>query len=230
MAQSTFTQFKMAASSYPPTTGLFLFGFILAFCSSLMLLISFCSPFWLESYPETYNNFVRLGLWEVCFDQFRFPKYQFDRRFHGCHHVYSEEYRVIQEWLLPGWYLFVQAMVAIAFLFSLLALCAASIALMRFFLRYEWHIIGSSFIMECIITGTLFLGVAVFGGKCWERDWLLYPNYNHLGWAYGLAVVSMFGHGLAAACFIIETFRARERKRKAHTLVFKMDSASSFRY
>lgn len=44
----------------------------------------------------------------------------------------------------------------------------------------------------------IFLGVAVFGGKCWDRSWLMYPNFNHLSWAYGLAVVSFFFHVFAA--------------------------------
>jgi hypothetical protein len=44
----------------------------------------------------------------------------------------------------------------------------------------------------------LFLAVAIFGGECWRRDWLMYPNFNYLSWSYGLAVISMFFHAFAA--------------------------------
>ena len=44
----------------------------------------------------------------------------------------------------------------------------------------------------------LFLAVSIFGGECWRRDWLMYPNFNYLSWSYGLAVISMFFHGFAA--------------------------------
>jgi hypothetical protein len=43
-----------------------------------------------------------MGLWEFCFDGFRYPRFQFDKKFTGCHYVFSEEYRIIREWLLPG--------------------------------------------------------------------------------------------------------------------------------
>jgi len=44
----------------------------------------------------------------------------------------------------------------------------------------------------------LFLAVSIFGGECWRRDWLMYPNFNYLSWSYGLAVIAMFFHGFAA--------------------------------
>lgn len=207
-----------------------LVGLIIAFSGTLLLLISFASPYWLESYPETYSNFVRLGLWEVCFDGFRYPRYQYDKKFDGCHYIYSLEYRIIQEWILPGWYMFVQAIISVAFLFSLLGLMGISIVLMRFFLRYEVYVLGVSFIIECLAAFPIFLGVAVFGGKCWDRSWLLYPNFNHLSWSYGLAVISFFFHVFAAVFVLLETYKAKERKRKMNTLVLKMDSSNSFRY
>lgn len=43
-----------------------------------------------------------MGLWTYCFDHFRYPHYQFDKLFDGCNTVFSEEYYVIREWLLPG--------------------------------------------------------------------------------------------------------------------------------
>jgi hypothetical protein len=50
----------------------------------------------------------------------------------------------------------------------------------------------------CFAAILLFLAISIFGGECWRRDWLMYPNYNYLSWSYGLAVISMFFHGFAA--------------------------------
>lgn len=61
-----------------------------------------CSPYWVQSYEETFSAFKHMGLWQYCFDQFRFPYHQFDKMFDGCHYIYSDEYYVIREWLLPG--------------------------------------------------------------------------------------------------------------------------------
>jgi len=64
---------------------------------------AFCySPYWIQSYQETFSDFKHMGLWEYCFDQFRYPYYQFDKLFDGCHYIFSQEYYVIREWLLPG--------------------------------------------------------------------------------------------------------------------------------
>lgn len=62
------------------------------------------SPYWIQSYEETFSNFKHMGLWEFCFDQFRYPYYQFDKLFNGCHYIFSQELYVIREWLLPGNY------------------------------------------------------------------------------------------------------------------------------
>lgn len=79
-----------------------LIGGIFAFLASLILFISFCSPYWLESYPETYSEFVRMGLWNFCFKNYRHPSYQYDELFDGCHWVFSYKYQNIRDWMQPG--------------------------------------------------------------------------------------------------------------------------------
>jgi hypothetical protein len=44
----------------------------------------------------------------------------------------------------------------------------------------------------------LFLSLCIFGGMCWDRDWLLYPNYNYVSWSYAFVVFSCIGHIIAA--------------------------------
>ncbi|XP_022237132.1 uncharacterized protein LOC106477097 isoform X3 [Limulus polyphemus] len=122
---------------YPKTSGALLTGSILAFVAGVLLLISFSSPYWLVSYPETYSEFVRLGLWDVCFRNYRHPPYQYDEKFDGCHWIFSYKYQNIRDWLQPGWLIFVEAMMSIALWFSLMALLVISIVLMRFVMKLE---------------------------------------------------------------------------------------------
>lgn len=217
-------------SNYPPASGNLVAAGVVSFCGLLLLLISFASPYWLESYPETYSNFVNLGLWEVCFHEFRYPRYQFDKKFQGCHYIYSQEYLIIREWLLTGWYLFVQGIMSVGFISALCALGGVSVVLMRYFLKYEWLVLSFAAVCEIITATCIFLALAVFGGKCWDRSWLLYPNFNHLSWSYGLAAVAMFVFIFSAILLILEMFQAKQRKRKMNTLVNKMDSGSSFSF
>lgn len=79
-----------------------IFGAILCLITWMLLLIAFASPYWLSSYSHTYSPFVRLGLWDFCFNNYRHPPYQYDERFHGCHWVYSSKFQNIRDWLQPG--------------------------------------------------------------------------------------------------------------------------------
>lgn len=103
------------------------YGGLMAYFAGLLLLISFAryifspqffqatgawmrasfvflfhSPYWIQSFDETFSSFKNMGLWEYCFDNFRYPYYQFDKLFSGCNWIFSQELYVIREWLLPG--------------------------------------------------------------------------------------------------------------------------------
>lgn len=91
-----------------------------------------------------------MGLWEYCFDQFRYPYFQYDKLFDGCHHVFSHEYYVIREWLLPPWLMAVQAFVTMSFLLSFGAQVIMAMQLCRFplefVLQYEWILSSIDFV------------------------------------------------------------------------------------
>ena len=71
----------------------------------------------------------------------------------------------------------------------------------------------------------LFLSVCIFGGECWARDWLLYPNYNYVSWSYAFAVFSSLGHIIAAFFMFIDCQKAKERKEKNKVcMICKKDS------
>ncbi|XP_013788828.2 uncharacterized protein LOC106472719 [Limulus polyphemus] len=207
---------------YPKSSGTLLAGSILGFTAGVLLLISFASPYWLESYPETFSEFVRLGLWDVCFHNYRHPSYQYDEKFDGCYWIFSYKYQNIRDWLQPGWMILVQALMTIALLFSLKALFIISMVLMRFVMKLEVFMLAVSALLQGITALLIFLAVAIFGGMCFDRTWILYPIFNHLSWAYGLAVIAFFFHVFAAACLLSETFKAKERRQRANNLIYNM--------
>lgn len=207
---------------YPPVTTVFLTGVGFAFCGTVLLIISFSCPYWLESYAGAYTEFVRLGLWDVCFKDYRHPSYQYDEKFDGCHWIFSNKYQSIRDWLQPGWMMFVQAMMSISLIFCISALIMASLVLMRYFMKFEIFILICSFILELATALPVFLAVCVFGGLCFDRSWIQYPNYNHLSWAYALAVISILAHIIAGLLFLKEAFYASERRRRAHSIAYDL--------
>ena len=60
--------------------------------------------------------------------------------------------------------------------------------------------------------GVLLLTASlVFAGLCWGRSWLLYPNYNHLSWAWAAALLAAWGHLAAAALAYLQVIHSTLR-------------------
>jgi len=143
----------------------------------LLILSIIFSPYWIESYQETFSSFKHMGLWEYCFEQFRYPYYQFDKQFDGCHHIFSQEYYVIREWLLPVWLMVVQTFVTLALMLSIFAFIVIALIWtrwpLRFVLRYEW--ILSSFVFVCNATAGKweFLKLKIEDTEC-SLIWLFF--------------------------------------------------------
>ena len=114
---------------------------ITSFIGGVFLVISFISPYWLQSWEETQSPFKNMGLWEFCFYKFRHPDYQFDHLFHGCHALYGDEYRLIREKLMPGWLMVVQLFVSLTLILAILGLLVIVSLLLRcpleWILRFE---------------------------------------------------------------------------------------------
>lgn len=67
----------------------------------VVMIIAFSTPCWLENDGIKPNQkFVRLGLWEVCFQGFQDPFFRYERPFYGCRWVFDEEYHFINDILL----------------------------------------------------------------------------------------------------------------------------------
>jgi len=222
-SQDTIENEKLAAQRTSKT----LFNACVAgFIGGILLLISFCSPYWLQSWGDTASPFLNMGLWEVCFFRFRFPKFQFDRLFTGCHAIWGDEYRLIREWLRPWWLLLVQFFMALCFAISFISQIFDVCLLLRWplerILRFEWQVVYASFIMKGLTAVLLFVAICIFGASCWDRGWLLYPNYNYVSWSYGFACFAMIGHGIACYLMYMEGRAARERKDRNMALVMQM--------
>jgi len=215
----------------PKTSGYLMSGSILSFVSLLLILMSFASPYWLVSWQDTYSPFQNMGLWEFCFHRFRYPNYQFDKLFDGCHYIFSREYYVIWEWLLPGWLMAVQTFLTLALMFSCVAQIMTTLLLIRwplnFVFRFQWQLLGGCSVLNGITSFMLFMGVAVFGGQCWRRDWLLYPNFNHLSWSYALAVIALIIGIFAAVCFYLDSKKMLQQKKESGNLVVQMQATNT---
>lgn len=191
---------------------------VLAFISYLILLTSFASPYWLASYKFTDSAFKRLGLWDFCFQDYRHPSYQYDTKFSGCHWIYSPVYANIRDWLQPPWFMFVQAVMTIALCAETIGLLAISIIFMHLLIRYQLIILCITLVCHMFTTMLLGFAIVTFYLKAFDRSWIMYPDFNHVDWAFFFALVSMAGNGCASYMYYQEFKVLKERMLKLRRL------------
>lgn len=59
--------------------------------------------------------YIYIGLWEVCLNNFQDINRFYDTRFTGCMWVFEEEYYIIHDYLLPGFYIATQFFFTLCF-------------------------------------------------------------------------------------------------------------------
>ncbi len=79
----------------------FLFAIILTVFATLFNVIGFISPFWIVARDGDNAGFIRLGLWEVCFNHFIFAEDYISKAYDGCWYIYRQEFKYIRFWLNP---------------------------------------------------------------------------------------------------------------------------------
>ncbi|KAJ2946402.1 hypothetical protein O0L34_g12440 [Tuta absoluta] len=193
-------------------TGWFAFGFYVF--SSLFILISFVSPYWLVTDGKLKNpKFIKIGLWEVCFNGFEEVHHLYDTIFTGCWWIFEEEYYIIHDILLPGFF------IATQFFFTITMCCVlAAMFLSYLFLKKDKD--DDNYVTLLLTLGTVLvmggfsgiISVVTFGARGDGRDWM--PNWEHndLGWAYALGVIGTVFLFPAGILFLIEA-RVQKYKR-----------------
>lgn len=107
--------------------------------------------------------------------------------------------------------------------------CPCFVLFYRFHIfRFEYNLVLINFVMKTVVTVMIFFCVAMFGGMCWDREWLLYPNYNYPSWSYGVAVFAMIINGVAAFFMWMEAVEAKERKERNQNLLMMMYPSAGF--
>lgn len=192
---------------------------ILAFVAYLILLTSFAAPYWLSSYKFTDSNFKRLGLWDFCFRNYRHPSFQYDTKFTGCHWVYSSVFANVRDWLQPPWFIFVQATITIALCVETLALVAISFIIMQFLIQYQLIVLCITLLCHMFTTMLIGFATLTFYLKAFDRNWILYPHFNHVDWAFFFALIAMIGNGFASYFYFLEIQDLKARMMKMKRLV-----------
>ncbi|XP_046326451.1 uncharacterized protein LOC124110973 [Haliotis rufescens] len=166
-------------------------GFIFAAVAVGCMVLAFASPYWVESFDKFQGRFTKIGLWEVCFNDYTFYKDYKGKRYLGCWYIFSQEVRPIWEWLSPPWFISVQVMVSFTLLIQGLNAIALVLFLFKFFPKtLDYLILMSTAAINLFAFGLILIALIVFGVKKEDRSWVPRPDMNFLSWSYGLCCIS----------------------------------------
>ncbi|XP_022308772.1 uncharacterized protein LOC111114657 [Crassostrea virginica] len=204
----------MATWSRPRYLILSAFGFIAV--GFLFNIIAFSTPNWLEAddrYKLT-NGFVKLGLWEACFNHWTYFNDYNGKIYDGCWWIYSYEYKPIFHWINPSWFLSIQVMMTLTMLSEIILLVLIAMFICKSKDGF-WKLmsVGVGAIVCGMVTGICIL---VFGTmSVVNRQWIQNPDKNYLSFSFGLMVMSGFLVLFGGFCAIFSATQYRFDRKKS---------------
>ncbi|XP_015516518.1 uncharacterized protein kune [Neodiprion pinetum] len=193
---------------------------VAAACTALafaFVVIAFTTPYWLETDGKLPNpKFIRLGLWEACFHNFEDIRHLYDTRFNSCWWIFEEEYYIIQDFLLPEFFVATQFFFTLCFTLLLVGGFLTLICTFGSRRNDKYQLILWANGGTLTLSATFgIIAVIIFGARGDGRDWM--PNWEHndVGWSYALAVVGTVFLYIGGILFLIEGRRTRKREQKS---------------
>lgn len=167
----------------------------------LCSLVSLVLPYWYARYPQSKSRFVRLGLWEICFEDFM-PADLGNLMYDGCFYLYDPKISALLSLIFRTWFVVCQAFqtfgfVAYVLVEVVLITQACNLVSSRGPRAVFFSIIasGATFLFVLISSVTMGTGVDAESKRkpAAEQDWLISLDQCSLSWAYGIAVLSLLG-------------------------------------
>ncbi|XP_067014267.1 uncharacterized protein kune [Anabrus simplex] len=176
---------------------------VLAF---LFIFIAFVTPYWLETDGKLKDpKFIRIGLWQVCFNGMEDTHHFYETKFEGCWWVFEEEYYIIHDILLPGFFVATQFFFTLCF--TLLLIASFLVALYMCCSKHHDRFVLLLLVVGTDLTLAAFSGtiaVIIFGARGDGRDWMPNWEHNNISWSYALAVFGVLFLYMGGVLFLIE--------------------------
>lgn len=169
------------------------FAFVVNIVSWLFLVVAFCTPYWVMSWPRVYNPFRAIGLWTACLYGLILEWDVNQKGYYGCWWILSPEFYGIRNWLMPGWFVVTQIIVTLCGLAEFVNLVLMLVQWLRRNRRKrpDFRLVQAITVMNIVCAVLMSIAMLIFG-VCVYTDYYWMPNMqlNYLGWSYGCAVAS----------------------------------------
>lgn len=152
------------------------------------------------------------GLWQVCFNGFEDIRHLYDTRFYGCRWVFTEDYYIIHDILLPDFFVWTQFLFSLCFTLLVIGSFLAALYLCCSRHHNKYLLLLWSTGTNLTISGIFgVIACLVFGGRLHYRDWMQNWEHNNPGWSYALACIGSLVLLAAGILFLVEARRFRKK-------------------
>lgn len=186
-------------------TLLLLIIIVLVAVTLLCHIIALVTHFWLRSSDTVRTNFLNLGLWVACFDNFEHIHENPRKTYSGCYDIYSEHYSTIRDWLIPSWLVVCRILSIIALVLEIIGIVLLILLFLCVICRWLTCDNKNGFCERVILYATpisfilagvfLMMTVMVFADNAFRlqcKDFWVGgdPNTNRLGFSWGFEVAA----------------------------------------
>ncbi|RUS87750.1 hypothetical protein EGW08_004496 [Elysia chlorotica] len=195
------------------------FGLIFTISAFICIVVAFATPHWLERFPHKRMTrvFVRMGLWEACFNNWTYYKDYLSKNYNGCWWIFHFEYRPVWPWLNPPWFLTIQIMMTLGLMLHMVTVVLNILYYVRCLPKEkEKRYVMATGVMMWLSFLLIGISVTIFGIKAdVDRQWIPNPDSNFLSWSFGCACLSGFFSVFSALCLTVDHMRITEEEERA---------------
>ncbi|CAH8654090.1 unnamed protein product [Dicrocoelium dendriticum] len=186
-------------------------------------LIAFILPYWFARFPNSKNRFLRLGLWEICLQEYM-PHDLGNFMYTGCFYLFDPQIHALRPNFMRTWFLVCQIFYTLCFISYVVVTVvllsqAVNLVSPRGPRAVLFGIVTSGLTCILLLVTLTVMGAGVDSESkrkpAAQQDWLQSLDQCSLSWSYGLAACSMPGSLLTFAilsCFVYP-------KRSSHGLL-----------
>ncbi|ELT92572.1 hypothetical protein CAPTEDRAFT_167369 [Capitella teleta] len=204
-----------AEQRQPAPTGMLAWvGFGCCIFALACLSVSFASPYWLQAWPNSFNNFRNLGLWQICFHDYMHHKDDSQEIYSECWWVFKQDakYSKLREWLLPPWFMSVQVLVTGTLLIEIGTVITVAMIFLHIcpIMNHEYlqtyGMFAAASMMFLVTMFTIIIGT-VFAVECQDRNWMPRPDLFFLSWGFGFYIISGIMSLFSGIAFFYEAWK-----------------------
>ncbi|KAL7054889.1 hypothetical protein AAHC03_024381 [Spirometra sp. Aus1] len=204
------------------------FALYMSLVNFACIIVTFVTPYWLQSWPRLHTPIKRLGLWEFCVNGFTARLDPLMVSHFDCWWIFSPYLSRIITSLTPWWFIIIQVLMSIAIFIQ---------CLMHFVFIFYWcypisnverrlRFLKFGAVCQGITFACLLPSIIIFGVEHKNPNWMPYPSLNWASWSYGVAVLSTF-----FSFFVLLAFEStwREAKRTLETAGYEFPMSAVLR-